>query len=199
MNAIETWVVAHQAFLLIVWPSLTALASLVYKLLDETTRGHAFFASLAALGIDLPRLWEKLSQLFTGSSGTGGASSGSSGPDARTEPPAPPRANRFSMARLFGFALAGLLVLTGCANFHPNVPPNAPADVQGATDCVLQALMSNGDVGQCIVTYGPALIADALQTLLDSTQFQEQHPELVPVVKDRLLSARRAQARGAVQ
>lgn len=193
MNAIETWIVAHQVVLYL---SLTAVSSLAYKALDETTRGHAFFSTLAAFGVDIPKILEAINRFVQPPSNGGGSTIDNSNDKTapRMKPPTSQR-QRFAMVAALSLALASLTVggfaatTTGCKNFTPQPPPNAPADVTGAIDCVTTALLSNGDLGQCILTYGSALIADALQTLLHS-QFATSHPELVPLLKDRLFTVR---------
>jgi hypothetical protein len=206
MNTIETWIVAHQAFLLLLWPIVTAAASLICKVLDETSRGHAFLSTLAGLGVDIPKIIDAIGRLISPPPPPPGGNS-TDNSDDKTEPRMKPPAShrqRFAMVAALSLALASLTVggfaaaTSGCKNFNPQPPPNTPADVTGAIDCVTTALLSNGDIGQCILTYGPALIADAIQTLLHS-QFAKDHPELTPIMKDRLLTVKRQIDAGVVQ
>jgi hypothetical protein len=68
------------------------------------------------------------------------------------------------------------------------LPPNTPVDVTNALDCVVSALLTGNPaaIAGCIVTYGPALVADALQMLLASPQFAVEHPEAIPLAKAQL-------------
>lgn len=72
------------------------------------------------------------------------------------------------------------------------LPPNTPADISGAEECVTTALLTGGGIAAvagCVVTWGPALVADALQMLLDSS-FATAHPELVPAMRSKLTELR---------
>lgn len=60
-------------------------------------------------------------------------------------------------------AIAGASIACG-----KTLPPNTPADVQSALDCVAAAVLAGTGLADCILKYGPALIADALQLLLNS-------------------------------
>lgn len=51
-------------YVVVAWPIITAVASLIYPLLDETKWGHAALSFLAALGLDLPKLFNALQRLF---------------------------------------------------------------------------------------------------------------------------------------
>lgn len=63
----SAFLAAHAALLVIVWPALTAVASLLYTLADKSPRTHGALSTLAGLGIDLPKVWEALGRLVTGS------------------------------------------------------------------------------------------------------------------------------------
>jgi hypothetical protein len=78
--------------------------------------------------------------------------------------------------------------LQGC---NKPLPPNTPADVSGAIECVTSALLTTGIPGLsgCVITWGPALVADALQILLAS-KFATEHPELVPAMNAKILELR---------
>lgn len=60
-----TWITSHQTLLLILWPTLTAVASLVYKTLDADTRAHAVFSFLASIGIDIPKIFDAIGKMIT--------------------------------------------------------------------------------------------------------------------------------------
>jgi hypothetical protein len=65
-------------------------------------------------------------------------------------------------------------------------PPNTPADVEGALSCVTAALLTGGgNIDACVLKYGPALVADVIQTLLHSV-FAKGHPELIPTMQTHL-------------
>jgi hypothetical protein len=77
MTAIEAWITAHQMLLLILWPTVTALASLVYKALDADTRAHAVFSFLASIGVDIPKIIDAVGRMITP-------------PNSPPKPPSPP-------------------------------------------------------------------------------------------------------------
>lgn len=56
---LNTW----QAYALLAWPLITALASMGYALLDKTSKGHAVLSFLAGLGLDLPKLLDALKRI----------------------------------------------------------------------------------------------------------------------------------------
>ena len=59
-----------QQYLPLIYPLVTALASLIYPVLDKTTWGHAAFSFLASLGLDLPKVWGALIRLLPGATGS---------------------------------------------------------------------------------------------------------------------------------
>lgn len=59
-----------QGWILIGWPVLTALSSLLVKVLDKTSWGHAFFSALAGLGIDLPKTLDAIKRMLSGTART---------------------------------------------------------------------------------------------------------------------------------
>jgi hypothetical protein len=109
MTSIETWIAAHQMLLLILWPTLTGVASLVYKMLDADTRAHAVFSFLASIGIDIPKIIDAVGRMITP-------------PNAAKKPPSPP----VGLAVFVGFFLmaagatttilgVGFVASNGCA------------------------------------------------------------------------------------
>jgi hypothetical protein len=92
-----------------------------------------------------------------------------------------------------GAAVVFALCLFGGSTLACNkpLPPNTPADVSGAVECVTTALLTTGIAGvaSCAITWGPALVADALQMLLASS-FAASHPELVPAMQAKLTELR---------
>lgn len=59
--------VAHQ---LAIYGLVTAIASLVYPVLDKNKYAHAIFSFLAASGIDLPKIWNAVVRMLPGAQGT---------------------------------------------------------------------------------------------------------------------------------
>jgi hypothetical protein len=181
------WISAHQALLLILWPSVTALLSIIYKLFDQNTRAHAFFSFLAAIGVDIPKVIDALGRLFGG--GGGGATTNGGAKKSVGEHPTPP-------TNFFARKTAELmLVLSFCSagvacSLLQNLPPDTPSDVTGAFDCVLQAVLAAQPVAPCIEKYGPKLVADALQALMDSPSFAAAHPDKIEHVKAQAAFAR---------
>ena len=168
--SIVAWLQANQTLVILAWPTITALASLAYTQLDKNTRIHAFLSVLASAGIDLPKLWEALTRLVVGGqppSAGGGTTSG------------------VGHGGIAAACLVLMLTPLGC-NKPIVVPPNTPADVENALACVAQAVVVGQPVDPCVVQYGPVLVADALEILLDSEQFQNEHPEAIAFVKQQL-------------
>lgn len=60
-----------QMFLPLLYPLITAIASLIYPVLDKNKYAHAFFSFLAALGIDLPKVWSAVVRMLPGVAGAG--------------------------------------------------------------------------------------------------------------------------------
>lgn len=50
------------------------------------------------------------------------------------------------------------------------LPPNTPSDVAGALSCVFTDLLAETSLAPCITQYGPALVQDAIQAFLDSSE-----------------------------
>lgn len=48
------------------WPIVSGVASLLYTVLDQYPRAHAFFSLLAKAGVDLPAILDALHRLWTG-------------------------------------------------------------------------------------------------------------------------------------
>lgn len=112
-----------------------------------------------------------------------------------SKPPAPAAARRRVGFIAVVMILVASLAATSCTKGPIVVPPNAPADVEGALACVTAAILAAQNLDDCILKYGPALVADAIQTLLHSKQFAADHPDMTPV----LLAHKKDLARAQVQ
>jgi len=64
------FVTAHATLIALLWPAVTALASLGYTLAESNPRMHAALSFLAGIGIDLPKIWAALTRMLTGSAVT---------------------------------------------------------------------------------------------------------------------------------
>jgi hypothetical protein len=96
------------------------------------------------------------------------------------KPPSKPPAPVATRLGAVGMLVTALGV-TGCSK-PIVIPPNTPADIEGALACVTAAILAAQPLDDCLTKYGPALVADAIQTLLDSKKFQTDHPDLTPVL-----------------
>ena len=174
LAAVFAWITAHQALMLVLWPALTAAASLAYTQLEKDTRIHAAFNVLASLGIDLPKLWDALGRALTGG---GGATPTATAPVTPAKTPSKPPT---MLARsVFGSFIVGYVVvlLIACSGKPPVAPPNTPGDVGAAVACVMTDMIAGNPPTDCVAVYGEQLVADALQILLHSKNFGEEHPE----------------------
>jgi len=177
MTAVFAWITAHQALMLVLWPALTAAASLAYTQLEKDTRIHAVFNVLASLGIDLPKLWDALGRALTGG---GGAAPTAAAPVTPAKAPSKPPTMLARRAITYSLAFAAAFyLLTACGIFSKpaNVPPNTPGDVGAAVACVMVDVIAGNPPTDCVALYGEQLVADALQILLHSKNFGEEHPE----------------------
>jgi hypothetical protein len=52
-------------YLPLLYPLLTAIASIIYSQLDRTSRGHAIFSFVAALGVDIPKILQTMQRTVT--------------------------------------------------------------------------------------------------------------------------------------
>lgn len=133
MNTLLAYIAAHQTIILILWPSVSGLASLLYLTLEENTKAHAALSFLASLGIDIPKIASTLATLFNlnGSGGSGGSGSNSGGGNVTPlNPPTPPANMRSQLPWMFAFVAAAVIALiigsaiTGCAD--PALAPLEP-------------------------------------------------------------------------
>lgn len=185
MTLITAWIV--------LWPALTAAASLGYQALEHDTRGHAVLSALASLGLDLPKLWDALGRMLTGggSGGGGGDSTSTQTPPKKPQTPSEPLdSNHFSWVE-FGAAFAWASVFTvvmavaGCSKL-PAVAPSTPSDIKAVVDCVMADVIAGHPVDDCEQKFGPVLVEDALQSLLDSNVFSDEHPEATAYTRAQL-------------
>jgi hypothetical protein len=198
--AIFAWITAHQALMLLAWPALTAVASLIYTQLDKDTRIHAALSFLASIGVDLPKLWDALGRLLTGGNGGGGSATAvktPASPDIYT----PQDEKHESVSSLFAFVadyFAGIAicvfvsasVVVGCLQKPIVVTPSTPGDVGGAIACVVADVIASKPVDDCITKYGEALVADVLQSLTHSQSFADEHPEAIAYTRMQLKTVR---------
>jgi hypothetical protein len=188
--------------LILAWTSACAVISLLnkYVLMAVWPNGaRAVSAILSILPGHLGNLIEDVQAIIADVKGGGTTPPvgppGPPGPQGPAGPPGPPAALRVGFGVLtVAVALSGVLSVA-CGTFQPNIPPNTPADVEGAIACVTAAVLSGSGLGECLAKYGPALVADAIQMLLNSTQFKSEHPDLVPVLE----SHRAALAKAALK
>ena len=80
------WIQNHWVWVVLLWPILSALASLVYGRLNEYPRWHAFFSLMAAAGIDIPKILDAVGRWINRSPPSVGGHS----PPLRFKPPPPP-------------------------------------------------------------------------------------------------------------
>jgi hypothetical protein len=182
--------------MILVWTSACATLSLLNKYVLMAVwpnGGRAVSAVLSILPGHLGNLIEDVQAIINDVKG-GGTTPPAVGKGGPTTPgpskPPPPVAFRVG----FGIALL-TAALAACGTFQPKVPPNAPADVENAIACVTAGVLSGNGLGECITKYGPALVADAIQMLLNSTQFKAAHPDLVPVLEAHRASLAKAALR----
>jgi hypothetical protein len=169
------------------WTSLCAVLSLLnkYVLLPLWPNGARGFSAILSIlpghvGNAIEDVQAIIKDVKTG--GTPPPNAGDGGPALSTpkSKPPPPAALRI------GFAALALICAVGVGSAcikASDIPSNTPADIKGATDCVVTAVLSGGSLGGCLVEFGPALVADIVQTLLHSTQFKAAHPEAVPLLE----------------
>lgn len=74
--------------------------------------------------------------------------------------------------RLFGAALLAATIGASAVACHSAItlPPNTPTDVAGALSCVFTDLLAETSLAPCIAEYGTALVQDAIQAFLDSSE-----------------------------
>lgn len=89
--------------------------------------------------------------------------------------------------RLFGAALLAATIGASAVACHSAVtlPPNTPTDVAGALSCVFTDLLGGTSLAPCIAEYGSALVQDAIQAFLDSSEAQ-QNPTAAAYARNQL-------------
>ena len=72
MQAFLSWTHENAALILLVWPIVTGVVSLVYNYLDHMPRVHAVLSAFVSAGLDVPSLMDALKRLLTGQPPGGG-------------------------------------------------------------------------------------------------------------------------------
>jgi hypothetical protein len=73
--------------------------------------------------------------------------------------------------KTFIVSVVTLIGAAGCNGATPTPPPSTPTDVAAALKCVIDDVVAQRSVDDCIALYGQQLVSDLLQTLGDSKAF----------------------------
>jgi hypothetical protein len=162
------WIKDNQALVLMAWPVLSAVFSIVYTQLDKSSRWHAFFSTLAGLGIDIPTIWEAFGRLIKGNTpGGGGKVAEMPGHVAKKDlPPVPPDRVAFSALRKSGVFMIACLALCGCSGCSWLQSPQGVATIKTGVDlaiCVLNH--SQEPIPQIVTDCGAAAASDVIAIL----------------------------------
>lgn len=129
--------------ILLLWPIVTALISLVYNKLDGIPRVHAFLAVLVKAGVDLPAILDALKRILTGQS-------------APAQRAAKVAREALAQSVLKTLSVLCLLVLVACAQAIPAAVAGAPC-----VATVIQDAISGMTVAQIVAAAGPGCVKDA--------------------------------------
>lgn len=172
------WIQAHWFLVVLLWPLITALASLLYGRLDHLPRWHAFFSLLAGMGFDIPKILDAIGRWIN-----------------RT-PPAPPMAGGLNppplhrsappINRRVGFGL----VLAGLAGSGCMPPANVTNGFGDLAACVLANYSDWKTLLAKCSAYTLAEIEAAIQWLLADPKFRAAHPDAIEPLQERLSNVR---------